>query len=406
MLSVELKRDPKITSVVRTSHKKKKSKKWIITIYPVAKDENGKIAYEFGRIRSKDFDRQLDAQAAENKFIEKKLDECKRKLSLVDTMDELLDKFLEDHEKEWKPGTLSSYQDVIKNHIRPYLNNCRKIELKDKTKEFQSWLKTRVWLKNGTLQRLGVRRQNLIFSMYRAFLNYLFLNNLVEEDMTRYLGKKNIGKLQPRTTIVDPNKFGQLVQIAKEHGADYNVWRMIAFSLMTGCRRGELLGLLVEDYNPKTKRIRINKSFGRRGYEAPKTESSIRVLDVPQYLAHILDDMLDERRVGFSSEEFSKQPLFMKNGAPYPVSTFGRYLNQVFKIYEEETGERLIFHDLRRTYSTIQYEISDGNHDYMKRVMGHSSIDTTKQIYAVVTEKRKRENSQKFSDEMDELFNQ
>ena len=116
--------------------------------------------------------------------------------------------------------------------------------------------------------------------------------------------------------------------------------------------------------------------------------------------------MLDERRVGFSSEEFSKQPLFMKNGAPYPVSTFGRYLNQVFKIYEEETGERLIFHDLRRTYSTIQYEISDGNHDYMKRVMGHSSIDTTKQIYAVVTEKRRRENSQKFSDEMDELFNQ
>ena len=406
MIKVELKMDPKSTSI-RTKQKGDKKKfvrKWRISIYPVAVNEEGDIVFDFGRIRSGLYNRQLDAQVAEKEFIRKKLKECKKMINPDDTADQLLDKFIESGENEWKPGTLTSYKDVIKNQIRPYLDDCTKEELEEKTKGFQNWLKNKTYSRNGKTSTFSVRRQNFIFSLYRSFLNYLFQNGLIKEDLTRYLGRKTIPKSKPRTTIVDTNYFKLLIQIAKEHGADENVWRMIVLALMTGCRRGELLGLLVEDYNSRMRTLQINKSFSRRGYEETKTASSNRTVAVPQYLAQVLDEMLEERRRGFSEYEFSKQPLFMKNGAPYPTSTFGRYLKEVFKVFEEETGEHLVFHDLRRTYSTIQYEISDGNHDYMKSVMGHSSIDTTKQIYTVVTEQRKKKNSQKFSDEMDEIL--
>ena len=65
----------------------------------------------------------------------------------------------------------------------------------------------------------------------------------------------------------------------------------------TGMRIGELLALTKEDVDLKNNQININKTFYRTGGKdiitSPKTEQSIRVVEIPQFLADELREYLE-----------------------------------------------------------------------------------------------------------------
>lgn len=114
--------------------------------------------------------------------------------------------------------------------------------------------------------------------------------------------------------------------------------------------------------------------------------------------------MLDERRKTFADAELLDQPLFIKNGNPYLTTTLSHAFEIVQKQFELETGKHVVIHDLRRTFSSLLCENSEGNHDYIKKIMGHSSYSTTAEIYAVCNAKQAKKYTNRMSATLNDTF--
>lgn len=67
---------------------------------------------------------------------------------------------------------------------------------------------------------------------------------------------------------------------------------------MTGARIGEALALTKADIDTVNYRLRINKTYYRKHKEdfitPPKTEQSIRTIDIPEFLVKELKEYMDK----------------------------------------------------------------------------------------------------------------
>lgn len=157
-------------------------------------------------------------------------------------------------------------------------------------------------------------------------------------------------------------------------------------ALGTGLRQGELLALKWENVNLVEKYLEVKESvkkvyvFDNDGnkkletiYNTPKTQNSIRRVDLPDKLVTMLSNMKKE-------SEF----VFSENGEPISAKTlFGNWK----KVLNSSNIPYKKFHSLRHTYATML--LSHGvDLKTVQDLMGHSDIAVT-QIYLHVLPKTK-----------------
>lgn len=139
----------------------------------------------------------------------------------------------------------------------------------------------------------------------------------------------------------------------------------------TGCRIGETLALTKKDIDCNKKCIHITKTYYRRGTEdcitTPKTENSVRDVDIPEFLAKELEaymerlyDLQDDERI-------------------FPISQ--RAVQTYMKRHIEKAGVKQIrVHDLR--HSHVAYLIDKGVEPLLiKERVGHRDIKITLNTY-------------------------
>lgn len=413
MLTAKLKREPKINKYTDI-RRGRKVKTYRIVIYPIVEDEDGNIVKDCGRLRSGPFFKELDARNNLNKFISTKLEEIEKSINpktREKRCNELLDDFLHwgryEKQRKWKESTYLTYEDSINSQIRPYLNNCKISELIKKTENFQEHLSKGTYIKQGRTYSLSSSRKRLAYTIYRYFLEYLHDKKIIKVNMVAYLGKVEFKRAQPRETILEHDEIGRFIEIAKERVKDPNIWLMIEFLLTTGLRKGEMTALFVRDINFKLRDVNVYKTYDSRckeKYRETKTEAGKRHVPFPEFLVEPLQEMLDERRKTFTDTELLDQPLFIKNGNPYPTTTLSHAFELVQKQFELETGKHVVIHDLRRTFSSLLCENSEGNHDYIKKIMGHSSFSTTAEIYAVCNANQAKKYTEKMNQSLNDTF--
>ena len=161
---------------------------------------------------------------------------------------------------------------------------------------------------------------------------------------------------------------------------------LILMALGTGLRQGELLALKWENVNLVEKYLEVKESvkkvyvFDNDGnkkletiYNTPKTQNSIRRVDLPDKLVTMLSNMKKE-------SEF----VFSENGEPISAKTlFGNWK----KVLNSSNIPYKKFHSLRHTYATML--LSHGvDLKTVQDLMGHSDIAVT-QIYLHVLPKTK-----------------
>ncbi len=153
----------------------------------------------------------------------------------------------------------------------------------------------------------------------------------------------------------------------------------------TGIRRGELLGLHLEDLVWHQRRIRIVRRNNPNEAWAKGYEREIPILDNTHQAIAALERYLNYEYPA-QAERFGHGLVFVNLDERYQgrPMTADR-LNKMLKGLHHKTGVKAHPHLFRHTFATrmLQAQYPD---EYVQQLLGHRSIATTKDIYSHVLE--------------------
>ncbi len=189
----------------------------------------------------------------------------------------------------------------------------------------------------------------------------------------------------PDIEYLDDNQAVHLMELLQREPGIYR--RAISLLLLTGLRRGELLGLEWQDidFNAKTMYIsRTSQYLPGRGVftESPKTKASRRFVVVSSQVITILQEQLlwQQRQWKSSPNAWidSKRVITSEDGSPMHPDRLTRWFGKFIR----RTGLPPIhIHSLRHTYATLC--IAKGVPiTAVAAQLGHSNVATTATIYA------------------------
>lgn len=313
------------------------------------------------------------------------------------TFSEYMLKWLEDYAKiNCEQTTYEGYKMIIEKHIKPYFKDLKLQELKPAhIQQYYDFL-VREGRKDGKggLSANTIKRHhaNIRKALDRAVLPLQLIssNPAISAELpkvTKFKGK-----------VYDIHQLKSLIKISK--GEPIEIAVMLASGL--GLRRGEVCGLKWEhiDFTKNTAEISNTRTrnMGEEVEKETKNEKSNRVLPIPKYLREYLKKLLrDQQKLKLiCGKEYDCRGYICCWNDGKAVTP--NYISQRFKsIIDDNDLPSIRFHDLRHTNATLLLG-SNVNIKWLSDWLGHSSINTTADIYAHVTDKIKEEVARKMDD--------
>ncbi len=297
-----------------------------------------------------------------------------------------------------KLSTLTRYRELTKR-IYPAIGHIKLSELRvDHLNSFYTYLS-----KDGMNALTGKKLSPKTVLEYHRLIS-----TVLEQAFKERLIIFNVARQAqlPRRDKKEVNYF-QLEDIEKINTALENVdykWRMlIHMMLVTGARRGEILGLKWDKVDFEKKQIYICNSVlyvpGKGVYEdTPKTANSIRYIALPsETVSELKAYQLEQRKE------------FLKNGVPYKSKGFvftqydGKPLhpdsvtNFLTKFSKKYNLPHINAHAFRHTMASLLYFNGMDSVSISKR-LGHAQVSTTANIYAHIMQEADQKNADILSD--------
>lgn len=280
-----------------------------------------------------------------------------------------------------KETTRKKYEAEIYGHIIPKLGNIPLGDLRHSDiEQFYADQK-----KNGRLSRRDVFGDGLSNSMVRG------IHARCKSALDRAVADGLIIRNPASDCTLPPKKSREMKTLSHSEirrfliQAKYEgMYELFLLDLMTGMRRGELLGLKWEDLDTKTGELRIRRQAALAGGKfvitSPKTRTSERVIKLPKSVV----DTLTEYRKTVDSEWMFPSP----HDSTRPRDPSG-CRKRLGLILEHAGCKHVRFHDLRHTFATMALE---GGMDIktLSSVIGHSTAATTLDIYSHITSDMQR----------------
>ncbi|OAI39110.1 hypothetical protein AYO38_08230 [bacterium SCGC AG-212-C10] len=173
-------------------------------------------------------------------------------------------------------------------------------------------------------------------------------------------------------------------------------------AVMPGMRRGEVAGLRWESVDFDGLRLRVAGALQRingKGlvWAEPKTAESLRYVDVPAELiaalkAHLMRQLEEREKAGETWKD-TGYVFTTTIGTPIDPHKLWSEVQEVAKLAELP---RKPFHDLRHGYATMQMEVG-APAPVVQRLLGHTRVPTTQDIYQHVTKRLQRESVDRFA---------
>ncbi|MCM6930300.1 tyrosine-type recombinase/integrase [Enterococcus italicus] len=175
--------------------------------------------------------------------------------------------------------------------------------------------------------------------------------------------------------------------------------------LYGGLRIGEACALYTTDYYPITKEIDINKTLGsalpnqvKSSWKIypPKTKNAYRLVPLPEVAYKQVEKWLKLRKeyiAFFSNIYHESHYLFcQKDGSPLTT----RDVRGKFSVIVNKLElPKITPHGLRHTYTALQIQAGIDVKS-LQMILGHADIKTTLNIYAHLTEQKKKETINRF----------
>ena len=160
---------------------------------------------------------------------------------------------------------------------------------------------------------------------------------------------------------------GEIKQFLEHVTLKYRTFFLTA--ILTGLRRGELLGLQGDDIDWNHNQIHVRRSVWKGQIVTPKTRSSVRRVDMTPTLA------LELRKHKFSCSIEGSEFVF-RNSEGKSLDPDSLVKRQFLPALERAGVKRVRFHDLRHTNVALRLEQGQ-NIKYIQNQLGHASIQTT-----------------------------
>jgi integrase len=196
-------------------------------------------------------------------------------------------------------------------------------------------------------------------------------------------------------TVDEMHRFLNYVKLS-----NYRLYHIVNTAIKTGCRRGEVLALKWSDLDEDKGYLRVERSlvYDREGYRftTPKTNSSVRNIKVGESLIKELKEWkVHQNKLKMAlRKSYQDEDLIFTTQKGKPI--YPRTMTFEFNKAIEESGvTKIRFHDLRHTHATICLEAGMSLKEVQER-LGHSSIKTTGDVYAHVTENMKEKSVELF----------
>ncbi|MDH4227032.1 MAG: site-specific integrase [Deltaproteobacteria bacterium] len=268
-----------------------------------------------------------------------------------------------------KPSTLRSYEDIIKVHLELFFANTALTGITPaKVQQYvSSKLNEKILNKDNMLvPRLSPKSINNHIVPLKEMLKHAVRWGYLKENPAEHVEKPRVEHKE--MDFLSPEEIRLFLQHVRP---EYYAFFLMA--VLTGLRRGELLGLTWGDIEFATNTIHVRRALYKDQFITPKSKNSKRKVIMTPLLASILK----EHKLKSIPNEMDL--IFTKcNGKPLDPDKFVR--TEFLPALRRAGLRRVRFHDLRHTFATLL--ISQGeNVKFIQSQLGHASIQTTLDRY-------------------------
>lgn len=180
--------------------------------------------------------------------------------------------------------------------------------------------------------------------------------------------KKLIGSNKTRQIdFWTPDEYKRFSDACRDDIEKFTIFETLYY---TGMRKGELMALTLNDIDFNGNKITINKTYYQAGDKTttPKTHSSNRVIDIPEFLTEELREYVTHL---YQPDPESR--LFIRGE---------KYLRLALNSTAEKAGiKRIRVHDIRHSHASLLIDMG-ANPVLIAARLGHESADITLKIYS------------------------
>lgn len=297
-----------------------------------------------------------------------------------------------------KHSTITRYKELTKR-IYPAIGHMKLTAVRaDVLNDFYGALSA-----DGLNKRTGGKLSNKTILEHHRLISTV-LEQAVKEGLVPF----NVAERTelPKATRKEVNYFQpeQVAAIRDAAETEPLKWKtLLHLFLVTGARRGELLGLKWKNVDFDGSRIYICNNVlytpDRGIYEdSPKTEKSIRYISLPQETTALLREHLRaqlQQRFAMGDRWHNRDFVFtQENGEPMHPDSVTDWLNKFSKRHDLP---HINPHAFRHTMASILYFNGVDSISISKR-LGHAQPSTTTNIYAHIIEEADKKNADIIAD--------
>jgi integrase len=307
------------------------------------------------------------------------------------TVAEYLTQWLKSIADSVSGSALHAYRNHVEAHIIPAIGKIRLTELRVQhiEKAKVHWSSSKLRRRKKDAGALSARTVHHIFSTLRTALYRAKRQRCIAVNPCELVDPPRVEQTEMRA--LDASGAAALVKACEQS----IIGAAIVTSLGTGLRRGELLALRWSDVDLEAGLLTVQRAIERvdrcSRFKDPKTKRSRRTISLPRFVR----DRLRRHRVDQAQwflknalgHTTSETLLFERAGEPWVPNTF----NTAFTRALRDAGvPHVRLHDLRHTFASTALE-AGVDLKTVSNALGHSTIATTADVYAHVTDSLMRD---------------
>ena len=250
-----------------------------------------------------------------------------------------------------------------------------------------------------------------INKLLKVFFNWCLEHNYIKKNPVATKMIELPGKAEDldsedkeEIAIFTDEEVKKITQTALNSSLTYEIGIIVLLALATGLREGEILGLSKQYLDLENANVKVRKTLKKvKVYETkdkwhwenklqkPKTNTSIRTVDIPQNIIPILKDYILKVQLRYKSNDinFTKDSLIFTTSGCLPIEC--RNLARAWERFLKRAGVNYKkFHALRHTYASILFK-NGANILEVKELLGHADSRVTEKIYIHVCPQSKKE---------------
>ena len=235
------------------------------------------------------------------------------------------------------------------------------------------------------LKKPGTRTTNKALSLAVSIFRYAIRNRWIDFNPAEHVEKLKAPVSNDADVldgnVLTPKEIASLIEAAEPGRRDEegklvrnNYRSLITFAVLTGMRSGEICGLQWDDIDWNSKQVHVRRAWKEGRYYAPKTQASIRRVELPERLVR----ELREWKMACPKGE---DDLVFPNLNGNPMSSTNLLRRGFYPALRRAGLRKIRFHDLRHTFASLL--IASGE-DIVRvsRLLGHASPTVTLNVYS------------------------